>query len=91
MSEVGRAFSTARVLAPEGGITLKRGHTWFLNERAGVDSPQSLPEATARVLPSFDSRETISGQAWLCGFDNSGVFAASLLLAHPGQFLGGGS
>jgi phospholipase/carboxylesterase len=88
LSEVRRAFSTARVLAPQGGVTLKRGHTWFLNQRIGVARPESLAEATVRFMRWFDSEETDSGKAWLCGFSNGGAFAASLLLAHPDRFLG---
>jgi phospholipase/carboxylesterase len=86
--DVGRAFSTAWLLAPRGGVTLKRGHTWFLNERIGVARRESIAEATARFMGWFDSSEAGSGPAWLCGFSNGGAFAASLLLAHPDRFLG---
>jgi phospholipase/carboxylesterase len=76
------------VLAPQGGVTLKRGHTWFLNERIGIAIPESHAEATVRFMRWFDSPETGSGPAWLCGFSNGGAFAASLLLAYPDRFLG---
>jgi phospholipase/carboxylesterase len=88
LSEVRRAFPTAWVLAPQGGVTLKRGHTWFLNERIGIARPESLAKAIVRFMRWFDSGETHSGKAWLCGFSNGGAFAASLLLAHPDRFLG---
>ncbi len=87
-SGVRPAFPTARVLAPRGTVPLKRGHTWFLNERIGVAKPESVTEATTRFMDWLDSAGFELRQVWLCGFSNGGAFAASLLLAYPDRFLG---
>ena len=39
---VAPAFPGARLLAPEGGVALRRGRTWFENERIGVARPDSV-------------------------------------------------
>jgi phospholipase/carboxylesterase len=82
------AFGGARVLAPDGGVTLKRGTTWFENERIGVARRESVAAAEARFLHWYSQFLESSPRAWLCGFSNGGAFAAHLLLQHPNKFLG---
>lgn len=85
---VASAFSGARLLAPEGGVALRRGRTWFENERIGVARPDSVATAEARFLAWCRDGPLGARTAWLCGFSNGGAFAAHLLLRHPDRFRG---
>jgi phospholipase/carboxylesterase len=89
VSEISRAFPTARLIAPTGGITLRRGHTWFLNERIGVARPGSLDAAVTRLVQWLDTQGAQPRRVLLCGFSNGGALAASLLLRYPDRFIGG--
>jgi len=82
------AFPGARLLAPEGGVELRRGRTWFENERIGVARPDSVVAAEARLLAWCQSGPLAGRIAWLCGFSNGGAFAAHLLMRHPDRFRG---
>lgn len=88
VSQVVSAFSGARVIAPRGTVALKRGTTWFDNERIGIAKPESVLEAEARFLPWLDSYIGGERLPWLCGFSNGGAFAGHLLIRHPRRFSG---
>lgn len=82
------AFPDALLLAPAGGVALRRGRTWFENERVGVARPDSVAAAEAAFLLWCRGGSLDGRAAWLCGFSNGGAFAAHLLMRHPGRFRG---
>lgn len=85
---VAPAFPDVMLLAPVGGVALRRGHTWFENERIGVARADSVAEAEARFLRWCEEGPLRGRGAWLCGFSNGGAFAAHLLMRHPDRFRG---
>lgn len=85
---VASAFPGARLLAPEGGVALRRGRTWFENERIGVARAESVAAAEARFLAWCQDGPLAGRVAWLCGFSNGGAFAGHLLMRHPDRFRG---
>ena len=85
---VAPAFPGATLLAPQGGVALRRGHTWFENERIGIARADSVADAGARFLRWCEEGPLRSRAAWLCGFSNGGAFAAHLLMRHPDRFHG---
>jgi phospholipase/carboxylesterase len=88
VQQVAPAFDGAELLAPQGGVGLRHGHTWFENERIGVARPESVASAEARLLAWCDGAPLNGRQAWLCGFSNGGAMAAHLLMRHPRRFAG---
>ena len=85
--EVAGSFETAKILAPEGGVVLRRGSTWFENESIGVARRASVERAEDRLLEWLGGRpDTLN--PWLCGFSNGGAFAGHLLMRHPTRFAG---
>ncbi len=87
-SGVASAFPGAMLLAPTGGVALRRGHTWFENERTGIARPDSVAAAEARLLAWCDEGPLAGRAAWLCGFSNGGALAAHVLMRHPRRFRG---
>lgn len=85
---VAPAFPGVTLLAPEGGVALRRGHTWFENEHIGVARANSVVEAELRFLRWCREGPLRGRAAWLCGFSNGGAFAAHLLMRHPDRFRG---
>ena len=69
-------------------MPLRRGTTWFENERIGVARRESVAAAETRFLAWYDTRFGGGPLPWLCGFSNGGAFAGHLLLRHPGLFRG---
>jgi predicted esterase len=82
------AFPGVPLLAPSGGVALRRGRTWFENERIGVARANSVADAETRFLLWCDEGPLRGQAAWLCGFSNGGAFAAHLLMQHPTRFHG---
>ena len=82
------ALPGARLLMPEGGVVLRRGRTWFENERIGIARADSVATAEARFLAWCQDGPLAGRVAWLCGFSNGGAFAGHLLIRHPGRFRG---
>lgn len=85
---VAPAFPGVTLLAPEGGVALRRGHTWFENERVGIARADSVAVAEARFFRWCETGPLQGGAAWLCGFSNGGAFAAHLLIRHATRFHG---
>jgi phospholipase/carboxylesterase len=88
VSEVASSFAGARVLAPQGGVALSRGATWFENVSIGVARPESVAAAEERFLGWLDDSVDPQVRPWLCGFSNGGAFAGHLLLRFPAKFRG---
>jgi phospholipase/carboxylesterase len=88
VEEVAAAFATARIVAPRGGVSLRRGTTWFENARIGVARPESVAQAEGRFLDWLEAELGPGCRPWLCGFSNGGAFAAHLLMRHPRCFAG---
>ncbi len=86
--DVARAFASARILAPEGGVSLRRGTTWFENSTVGVAHRDSVDEAEARFMPWLSRTVAAPCRPWLCGFSNGGAFAGHLLTRHAERFAG---
>ncbi len=87
-AEVAHAFPEVDLLAPTGGVALRRGHTWFENERIGIARPDSVAAAEQHLLAWCEDGPLRGRPAWLCGFSNGGALAAHLLIRHPARFLG---
>ena len=85
---VAPAFLGVQLLTPEGGVVLRRGRTWFENERIGVARADSVAAAEARFLAWCEEGPLSGRAAWLCGFSNGGALAGHLLLRHPNRFHG---
>lgn len=85
---IARAFPGACLLAPEGGLVLRHGRTWFDNKRIGVARPDSVAAAEDRFLAWWQDGPLAGRPAWLCGFSNGGALAGHLLMRHPDRFRG---
>lgn len=88
VSQVRRGFPAATIIAPQGGISWRSGHTWFLNERIGIAKRDSVAAAIDGFMAWLDSLILEPRETWLCGFSNGGAFAATLLLEFPSRFRG---
>lgn len=89
IAQVAPAFDGAELIAPTGGVGLRRGHTWFENVDIGIAREDSVALAEERFL-AWRTNGPLNGRpALLCGFSNGGAFAAHLLMRHPGLFTGG--
>jgi phospholipase/carboxylesterase len=86
--QVADAFPSARIVAPSGGVVLRRGTTWFENESIGVARRDSVEQAEGRFLDWLDGYLGADLPPWLCGFSNGGAFAGHLLMRHPARFAG---
>lgn len=64
---VASALPGARLLAPEGGVALRRGRTWFENERIGVARVDSVAAAEARFLAWCQDGPLAGRKAWYAG------------------------
>ena len=82
------ALEGAKVLAPSGGVALRRGRTWFQNREIGFAEPESVLDAERHFLEWLEQQEIAGRMPWLCGFSNGGAFAGHLLLQHPQRFAG---
>lgn len=87
-SAVVYAFPGVDFMAPEGGVTLRRGRTWFLNQTIGIAREESVAAAESAFMQWSQKHDLEDRKVWLCGFSNGGAFAAHLLLKHPEQFAG---
>jgi phospholipase/carboxylesterase len=87
-AEVASAFPGAELIAPTGGVGLRRGQTWFENVAVGVAREDSVRAAEDRFLAWRASSPLNGRPALLCGFSNGGAFAAHLLMRHPALFTG---
>ncbi|WP_165361339.1 alpha/beta hydrolase [Lichenibacterium ramalinae] len=86
--ELAPAFSPARVIAPPGGIRLRRGRTWFENASIGIARSESVEVAEERFMAWLGRSVPTGCRPWLCGFSNGGAFAGHLLMRHPERFAG---
>lgn len=86
--QVAPAFSTALVIAPPGGIALRRGRTWFENASIGIARRESVAAAENRFMAWLDRSVPAGCRPWLCGFSNGGAFAGHLVLRHAERFAG---
>lgn len=85
---VANAFPEADLLAPLGGVELRRGRTWFQNREIGIAEPESVHTAETHFLRWFEEQAVGEQKVWLCGFSNGGAFAGHLLMHHPHRFAG---
>ena len=88
VAQVAPALGGAELIAPTGGVSLKRGHTWFENESIGVAREDSVRAAEERFLSWREATGLNDRATLLCGFSNGGAFAAHLLVRHPDLFTG---
>ena len=86
--EIAPAFGPARIVAPPGGVTLRRGTTWFENVSVGIARRESVEAAENRFMAWLDRSVPTGRRPWLCGFSNGGAFAGHLLMRHPERFAG---
>lgn len=86
--EVVPAFMAARIVAPPGGVALRRGATWFENVSVGIAHRESVEAAENRFMAWLDRSVSTGCRPWLCGFSNGGAFAGHLLMRHPERFAG---
>ena len=86
--DVAGAFASARILAPEGGVALGRGTTWFENSTVGVAHRESVEDADARFMGWLGRTIETHQRPWLCGFSNGGAFAGHLMMRHTARFAG---
>jgi phospholipase/carboxylesterase len=88
VERVASAFAAARLIAPTGGVALRRGSTWFENQSIGMARRESVERAETRFIDWLDEHVRSGMLPWLCGFSNGGAFAGYLLMRHPGRFAG---
>lgn len=89
VAQVADGFRCARILAPRGPISKRRGYTWFDNERIGVADPASAHAAVRYVEAWLDRTVPPGTKPWLCGFSNGGALVGRLLLDRPERYAGG--